>query len=823
MTDLLLLSLVYQSWSALAQSLVCGILLALGVRLLLALISPTPSASTRYAVWFATLIAVAVMPAVFVARSVEAQRVATEVRRSVALPVEPARTEAPVAAVPATALPAELPPSVPFQRTGSDHPRWLVLPLDENVGASLTAIALIVTGLMLLRLLFSYARVWRLKRRVIEAPPEAVARFDVWRGQIPTHRSVRLLVSRKASSPMAVGFRHPAIIVPEALLLQLTREEFDHIGLHELAHIRRGDHWTNLAERVIQAMFWFSPAVHYICHRLELERELACDDAVLSIAGEPRRYARSLARVLELAPWRRGPVLASGAVFRKRQILSRIESLFDTARNSVPKASAITVVVIVMCLFGILGEFVRMPALIAFDRAFSGGHNRHRWNNNGRTIELETAGDVQFGTVEPTIESISSEGFVRVREGGGWPNREIVYTAAPSGPGLATRYLVDGREGPLDDKGRQWATTMLAWVIRESGINSEERVAAIFDKGGAQGVLDEVDRISSDHVRRKYLGALLDTAHRMPAEDVRRVFARVNRIGSDHDKAELLKQVSSHVKDPAVRGAYFDAVNGIRSNHDHRRVLEHVTGEYEDDTAVLALVARSAQSIESAHDRAELLKSGALVENSIKAAEADLRREYLQAASGISSSHDKANVLADLLDRSPADASVVQEIVRVARTIESEHDRGRVLKNVIASEAPANGVAEELLTTVEKIGSDNEKASLLIRLAAGPYTPAFQRAVRSVGNDHEKERVIRAIVERGTGLEAAQTAVGLSTSLGGDHSKSQLLLAILDKHGDKPELQPQIRRAAEKIGSDTEYRRVVSKLLKEPGDSAVAR
>ena len=37
--------------------------------------------------------------------------------------------------------------------------------------------------------------------------------------------------------------------------------------LHELAHLRRADDWTNGLQRIVQALYFFNPAVLYIAQQ----------------------------------------------------------------------------------------------------------------------------------------------------------------------------------------------------------------------------------------------------------------------------------------------------------------------------------------------------------------------------------------------------------------------------------------------------------------------------------------------------------------------------------------------------------------------------
>ena len=88
--------------------------------------------------------------------------------------------------------------------------------------------------------------------------------FNYWLLACGIDRTARLLVSNEIVSPMAVGFRRPAVIVPETLLNEFTPEELDHVLLHELAHIARYDDWTNLFARMIGALLPIHPVAVWL-------------------------------------------------------------------------------------------------------------------------------------------------------------------------------------------------------------------------------------------------------------------------------------------------------------------------------------------------------------------------------------------------------------------------------------------------------------------------------------------------------------------------------------------------------------------------------
>jgi beta-lactamase regulating signal transducer with metallopeptidase domain len=109
---------------------------------------------------------------------------------------------------------------------------------------------------------------------------------------------------------------------------------------HEMAHLRRWDDWTQLAQAVAQAMLFFNPAIYWIGRRLKIEREMACDDWVVSTTGEARPYAACLTHLHELTRRAPAPQLAPGAITRMRwQLRARVEALLQPDRNSTPRFS----------------------------------------------------------------------------------------------------------------------------------------------------------------------------------------------------------------------------------------------------------------------------------------------------------------------------------------------------------------------------------------------------------------------------------------------------------------------------------------------------
>jgi beta-lactamase regulating signal transducer with metallopeptidase domain len=151
-------------------------------------------------------------------------------------------------------------------------------------------------------------------------------------------RQVEVRTSTDICVPTAIGFFEPAILIPEWTLKELPTEELQAVILHEFAHLRRRDDWTNLVQKIVRALFFFHPAVLWIESRLSLEREMACDDAVLAKTQNPHLYARCLVSLAEKSFVRRSLTVAQAAIGRAHETSQRIAQILDIDR---PKATRV--------------------------------------------------------------------------------------------------------------------------------------------------------------------------------------------------------------------------------------------------------------------------------------------------------------------------------------------------------------------------------------------------------------------------------------------------------------------------------------------------
>lgn len=88
------------------------------------------------------------------------------------------------------------------------------------------------------------------------------------------------------AAPAVFGVFRPALLMPAATIGTLSRKDLEHILLHELAHIKRGDLLVHAAFTLLQIVYWFNPLLWMVRRQLQHMRELCCDATVARVLRE---------------------------------------------------------------------------------------------------------------------------------------------------------------------------------------------------------------------------------------------------------------------------------------------------------------------------------------------------------------------------------------------------------------------------------------------------------------------------------------------------------------------------------------------------------
>jgi len=190
--------------------------------------------------------------------------------------------------------------------------------------------AVLLVGLIAAGLLFvlglDVVRLRRVKRGALPLGSVAV-------------RRARIGTSRTVATPTAIGYLHPAVVLPDGFRDRVDASEWEAVLAHECAHLARRDDWAKALQSAVLRAGWWMPGLWVLSRALDLERELASDERAIG-AGGARRYAACL---LRLATARGTDAVAPGLWGRRSHVAIRVERLLRpvTAGTPVVRAAAL--------------------------------------------------------------------------------------------------------------------------------------------------------------------------------------------------------------------------------------------------------------------------------------------------------------------------------------------------------------------------------------------------------------------------------------------------------------------------------------------------
>jgi beta-lactamase regulating signal transducer with metallopeptidase domain len=182
------------------------------------------------------------------------------------------------------------------------------------------------------------ARFRRLLRHTRPAPADVQeqARRLAGRLGLASCPGVWLVPARVSPLLWALG-RSPRLLLPADLWQALTPEQRDTLLAHELAHLRRRDHWVRRLELVVLGLFWWHPVAWWARHELAEAEEACCDGWVLWALPEAGpAYAAALVETLAFLSRARRPVPVAASGAGRVKILKR--RLFMILQRPSPRA-----------------------------------------------------------------------------------------------------------------------------------------------------------------------------------------------------------------------------------------------------------------------------------------------------------------------------------------------------------------------------------------------------------------------------------------------------------------------------------------------------
>jgi len=320
---------------------------------------------------------------------------------------------------------------------------------------------------------------------------------------------------------------------------------------------------------------------------------------------------------------------------------------------------------------------------------------------------INYSGKFQLSDDETSFKSISPGGYFNFRL------NDIKIKAESNLRGDIEYRIQDGKNDiPMNDDGkllvRQAVKEMIYW-----GYDADARMERVYQIGGSQALLNEIDSVKPDNLKILYLNRLFEVDS-LSMENMERIVKKVESLNSDMDKAGFLNKITrNQFNNPAISAAYFTILEGIGSDMDKSNSLQ------------------------------QIIDQDSLGEKN--------KASILSLSRTLGSDMDKANVYSKLIDKNLIGGPLFDSLLDLISNMGSDFDKSNLFKKMTELKPISENQWISLINSAATLGSDMDKSNLLIEIA--PLMPkteavkaAFVKSAKSIGNDNDYGRVMRALV-----------------------------------------------------------------------------
>ena len=699
------------------------------------------------------------------------------------------------------------------------EPQW-VGELEPGRAATLLRVIAVVWLLGCLaifgRFVAGTLAVWRLSRsseRVEDGPWLAMAQRIA--NALGVKRPLTLLQSGRFGIPVTWGVVYPVVLLPaDAGDWQEQRRQY--VLVHEMAHVKRVDAFTQLLAQLTLALFWFNPLVWLAVHRMRVEREHACDDYVLRQGTSASTYASDLLDMVR-ARWREESTaqtaFAALAMARPGELEARMSAILDPDqdRRALSNRPALTASLGALAMLLPLAAFspfaprepvelesrpavaVAVGRLMAEPREFAALTEQLEGAAVALRAQEALAADVaelakgarelhaaasSFATTEPASESCDA---VRLRRRGSSASTSIHTDDDP-------------KDGPrfqfLSSSGGRCLEVKLSGTV---DFTSDERAVRGVSRGGELYLRERFADVDRELTVTRGEDATPEYDYAVNGRHTE--FDDSGRAWLAELIPEILRESGLNVRQRVARIRKDDGVRGV-----------------------LAEIERTSSTGAKGAAYNALIDQGELSESELDAVVAQARRD-------LSSSDGEMRAVLEQIGRSARGRLSRRATENVEAAVGQMSSDGE--KRAVLQQYGSAGDRETLLMAMRQareMSSDGEKAALL-RTLAPRYLSTDEEALRnayfsvcnSFSSDGERASALSAAlpflrVSPGVALGIIESARHMSS----DGEKAEVLVALARQRAlASSAIREAFMRATRSISSDGEYRRVMEVALQQ--------
>lgn len=361
------------------------------------------------------------------------------------------------------------------------------------------------------------------------------------------------------------------------------------------------------------------------------------------------------------------------------------------------------------------------------------------WSDNGYSVEASWDGRFKLSDDDRMIVWMEDGAELKLETKGKGPRRRI--RIENDGEDLLDiRYWVDGDKTDFDRAGERWLGDTLLVLVRQIGLNAEERVARLLEDGGPDAVIKEMRQIESDYVTRIYSSHLVQQAQ-LSNSQINRLVTRLERIESDYELRLALTQLFQLDQlDSKVMPRILAAAKTIDSDYELRLLLSPYIARFGVNDGSIKVILDLAEKMDSDYEM-RLLLTQAMHDNTIS--EGNLEKFVAIATDQIDGDYELRLLLTSVADQYGRSKKATRLVVDALKQIDGDYER-RLLLTMIVNEGSFDTKGWlAVIKAAKDIDGDYEKRLALTAIKGRMpghkrVREAFNDAVKSIDSDYER-------------------------------------------------------------------------------------
>lgn len=434
-------------------------------------------------------------------------------------------------------------------------------------------------------------------------------------------------------------------------------------------------------------------------------------------------------------------------------------------------------------------------------------------NNNWRVenIKISTNGDIEFNDEYTDVKAMSDDAYIKISMVSFGMRRKL-YIHSDDGR-INYRYFEGSKEVDFEPKGRAWMKKMLPDIVRNSGLDLENRVNKMYQKGGISGFLKELEETDSDYYRSRMVRYLLKN-NKLNKNELRSLIREFPyRINSDYELSQIYKKYNSvFITDPEISEEFFNSLEEISSNYELSQILKSVYKKNELSEENFTHFIEAMDDISSSYEKSNLMKM-ALADDKLTNAQLNL---LLGEVEDISSSYEKSQIIKSLIKEEGLSSVNVDKILDLTESVSSDYEMGQIINSMIREEMINQSNLNQFTDLLGNISSDYTYKGILNQLieydelGEGRFDFLLE-ASDEISSNYELSRFYKTLLIKGNLTKKQQlTLISKSENISSNYELASFLITATQRMDlDDDEIRDALIEAAQEVSSEYEYGKVM--------------